>query len=74
MSEELNLKGRFIERASDVQVIIGFEDGVGIRVPLTSLQAGLLVDMLDFSINPVTGELNHATDEELVHKFHLEEK
>ena len=73
MEKVLDLKGRYIENASEVQVIIGFKDGVGVRVPLTDIQAGLLLDMFDFSINPVTGELIHATDEELLHQFHLKE-
>ena len=70
MSEEM--KGRSIEEVSNVQVVISFEDEKGFIVPLTGFQGALLLELLEMKINSETGELTHATDEELVKKFQVE--
>lgn len=72
MEKELTLKGRSIEDAKNVQVIVRFEDNVAVSIPLTGVQAGLLFEMFSMYIDSETGEVIYSTDDELRYKFKLE--
>lgn len=71
--KELTLKGRSMEEAKNVQVIVRFEDNVAVSIPLTELQAGLLFEAFSMYIDPRTGEVMQATDDELRYKFKIKE-
>ena len=71
--KELTLKGRSMEEAKNVQVIVRFEDNVAVSIPLTRLQAGLLFEVFSMYIDPRTGEVMQATDDELRYKFKIKE-
>ena len=70
-NKEVNeIKGRKIQDASDVQVVIAFEDGTGYTVPLTGFQGALFLELFGFSVDE-NGEVKHLTDKELCEKFNI---